>query len=153
MNVKPWRNLGILITEANFGRGSSREHAPWALLDFGIRCVIAPSFPDIFFNNCFKNGILPIVLPTALVDKLISLASSPATARLVIDLPNQSIGLHDGVKLTFEIDAGRKVDLINGLAEIDRSLESEQCIADFEARHRAAQPWLRDIDPSFFAKE
>ena len=133
---------GILVAGANFGCGSSREHAPWALLDFGIRCVIAPSFADIFYNNCFKNGILPIELPKAQVDLLMDDAQRGANAVVTVDLERQEITGPDGGTLHFEIDPFRKHCLLNGLDDIGLSLEKAAKIDDYEARQRQEQPWL-----------
>jgi 3-isopropylmalate/(R)-2-methylmalate dehydratase small subunit len=118
LNKPAYRDAQILVAGDNFGCGSSREHAPWALLDFGIRCVIAPSFADIFFNNCFKNGILPIPLPQEDVDKLMDDASNGANATLTIDLEAQEITRPDGQKIAFEIDPFRKHCLLNGLDDL-----------------------------------
>ncbi len=140
LNQPAYRQAQILVTGDNFGCGSSREHAPWALLDFGIRCVIAPSFADIFFNNCFKNGILPIVLPQADVDKLLDDALRGENARLAIDLNTQEITGPDGGKISFEVDAFRKHCLLNGLDDIDLTLQKKTEIDAFEAA-LDAQPW------------
>ena len=137
-----YRHAQILITGANFGCGSSREHAPWALLDAGIRCVIAPSFGDIFYNNCFKNGILPIELPKAEVDLLMDDAQRGANAVLTVDLESQEITGPDGGTLHFEVDPFRKHCLLNGLDDIGLSLEKVAKIDDYEAKQRLEQPWL-----------
>jgi 3-isopropylmalate/(R)-2-methylmalate dehydratase small subunit len=142
LNRPAYRKASILVAGANFGCGSSREHAPWALLDFGIRCVIAPSFADIFYNNCFKNGILPIVLPKEDVDKLMDDAERGANAVIGIDLEKQEIRGPDGGCIRFEIDAFRKRCLLNGLDDIGLTMERAPAIDSFEARNRAAQPWL-----------
>ncbi len=142
LNKQAYRAAEILVAGDNFGCGSSREHAPWALLDFGIRCVIAPSFADIFYNNCFKNGILPIVLPQEEVDKLMEDAERGANAVLSIDLEAQEIRGPDGGVIRFEIDPFRKHCLLNGLDDIALTLEKEAAIARFEARRSQAQPWL-----------
>ena len=123
LNKPAYRNAQILVAGENFGCGSSREHAPWALLDFGIRCVIAPSFADIFFNNCFKNGILPIVLPQEDVDKLMDDAERGANAVVTVDLENQTITGPDGGSIPFEVDAFRKHCLINVLDDIGLTLK------------------------------
>ena len=136
-----YRNAQILVAGENFGCGSSREHAPWALLDFGIRCVVAPSFADIFFNNCFKNGILPIVLPQEDVDKLMDDAERGANAVVTIDLENQVITGPDGGEIGFEVDAFRKHCLLNGLDDIGLTLEKAEAIDAFEAAMHARQPW------------
>jgi len=142
LNRPAYRNAVILVTGANFGCGSSREHAPWALLDFGIRCIIAPSFADIFYNNCFKNGILPIVLPQEDVDKLMDDANRGANATVTVDLENQTITGPDGGEIRFEIDPFRKHCLLNGLDDIGLSLEKVDAIAAHETKRRAATPWL-----------
>ena len=142
LNKPAYRKAQILVAGDNFGCGSSREHAPWAILDFGIRCVIAPSFADIFYNNCFKNGILPIVLPQEEVDKLMDDAERGANAIITVDLDKQSITGPDGGEIKFEIDPFKKHCLLNGLDEIGLSLEKERSIGDYEARRRAATPWL-----------
>ncbi|MBM3509730.1 MAG: 3-isopropylmalate dehydratase small subunit [Alphaproteobacteria bacterium] len=142
LNREPYRKAQILIAGENFGCGSSREHAPWALLDFGIRCVIAPSFADIFFNNCFKNGILPIVQPKAVVEKLLDAAGRGANAIVTVDLEKQEITGPDGGRVTFEVDPFRKHCLLNGLDDIGLTLEKEAKIAAFESKQRREQPWL-----------
>jgi 3-isopropylmalate/(R)-2-methylmalate dehydratase small subunit len=142
LNRPAYRNAQILVAGENFGCGSSREHAPWALLDFGIRCVIAPSFADIFFNNCFKNGILPIVLPQEDVDKLMDDAGRGANATLTVDLESQTIRGPDGGEISFEVDAFRKRCLLEGLDDIGLTLEKAEAIDAYEARLRAQAPWL-----------
>ncbi|MBI1237754.1 MAG: 3-isopropylmalate dehydratase small subunit [Alphaproteobacteria bacterium] len=142
LNKGPYRKAEILISGANFGCGSSREHAPWALLDFGIRCVIAPSFADIFHGNCFKNGILPIVLPQEEIDKLLDDASRGANATITVDLEKQEIRGPDGGVIRFDIDPFRKQCLINGWDDIGLTLRNEKDIDTFEERRRMAQPWL-----------
>jgi 3-isopropylmalate/(R)-2-methylmalate dehydratase small subunit len=142
LNKPAYRNAQILVSGENFGCGSSREHAPWAIVDFGIRCIIAPSFADIFYNNTFKNGILPIVLPPEDVEKLMDDANRGANAIVTIDLENQTITGPDGGEISFEIDPFKKHCLLNGLDEIGLSLEKEQSITDFEAKRRVATPWL-----------
>ncbi|HEY7689049.1 MAG TPA: 3-isopropylmalate dehydratase small subunit [Dongiaceae bacterium] len=142
LNRPAYRKASILVAGANFGCGSSREHAPWALLDFGIRCVIAPSFADIFYNNCFKNGILPIKLPQSEVDKLMDDAERGANAVISIDLEKQEIRGPDGGCITFELDAFRKQCLLNGLDDIGLTLQKAPSIQAFEAKNRGAQPWL-----------
>ena len=137
-----YRHAQILITGENFGCGSSREHAPWALLDFGIRCVIAPSFGEIFYNNCFKNGILPVELPKAEVDLLMEDAQRGANAVVTVDLESQEITGPDGGTLHFEVDPFRKHCLLNGLDDIGLSLEKVAKIDDYEAKQRLEQPWL-----------
>ncbi|QIE55419.1 3-isopropylmalate dehydratase small subunit [Pikeienuella piscinae] len=142
LNKPAYREAKILIAGDNFGCGSSREHAPWALLDFGIRCVIAPSFADIFFNNCFKNGILPIALPQEEVDKLLDDASRGANAVVTVDLERQVITGPDGGEIAFDVDAFRKHCLINGLDDIGLTMEKESAIDAFEAARAERQPWL-----------
>jgi 3-isopropylmalate/(R)-2-methylmalate dehydratase small subunit len=140
LNRPAYRKASILVAGENFGCGSSREHAPWALLDFGIRCVIAPSFADIFYNNCFKNGILPIVLPKEEIAKLFDDAERGANAVITIDLEKQEIAGPDGGRIRFEIDAFRKHCLLNGLDDIGLTLQKAAEIDSYEARQRAAQP-------------
>ncbi len=137
-----YKDTKILVTGENFGCGSSREHAPWAILDAGIRCVIAPSFGDIFYNNCFKNGILPIQLPKEQVDLLMDDASRGANAVVSIDLEKQEITGPDGGTIHFEIDAFRKHCLLNGLDDIGQTLEKTPRIDDYEAKQKHQQPWL-----------
>ena len=136
LNREPYRHAEILVAGANFGCGSSREHAPWALLDFGICAVIAPSFADIFFNNCFKNGILPIVLDAATIDGLMK------DSQLTIDLPHQTITRPNGERIPFEVDAANKRALVEGLDEIGLSLEMNADIDRFEELQYRVQPWL-----------
>ncbi len=137
-----YKDAQILVAGANFGCGSSREHAPWAILDAGIRCVIAPSFGDIFYNNCFKNGILPIQVPKEQVDLLMDDAERGANAVVSIDLEKQEITGPDGGTVHFEIDPFRKHCLLNGLDDIGQTLEKVAKIDDYEARQRQEQPWL-----------
>ena len=142
LNQAPYRDAAILLVGENFGCGSSREHAPWALLDFGIRCVIGPSFADIFYNNSFKNGLLLVTLPQAEVDALIDDAGRGANARLTVDLENQRITPTGGATIAFDIDPFRRHCLLNGLDDIGLTLAKADKIAAFEARQRVAQPWL-----------
>ena len=142
LNRPAYRNAEILVAGDNFGCGSSREHAPWALLDFGIRCVIAPSFADIFYNNCFKNGILPIALPQEDVDKLMDDAERGANAVITVDLENQTITGPDGGTITFEVDAFKKHCLLNGLDDIGLTMEKVAAIDAFEARAALSRPWV-----------
>ncbi|HSZ74559.1 MAG TPA: 3-isopropylmalate dehydratase small subunit [Rhizomicrobium sp.] len=142
LNRSAYRHAQILVTGANFGCGSSREHAPWALLDFGIRAVIAPSFADIFYGNCFKNGILPITLPQEDIDKLMDDAERGANAVITIDLEKQEIRGPDGGCITFEIDPFRKQTLLQGWDDIGLTLRNEQKISDFEARRKVQAPWM-----------
>ncbi|MFA5120310.1 3-isopropylmalate dehydratase small subunit [Zavarzinia sp.] len=142
LNQPAWRKAQILVAGANFGCGSSREHAPWAILDFGIRCVIAPSYADIFYNNCFKNGILPIILPQEQVDLLMDDAKRGSNAIVTVDLEAQEITGPDGGKIHFDIDPFRKHCLLNGLDDIGLTLVKKPKIDDFEARQKLSQPWL-----------
>ena len=142
LNRPAWRNAEILVAGDNFGCGSSREHAPWALLDFGIRCVIAPGFADIFFNNCFKNGILPIVLPQEQVDILMKDAEKGANARIEVDLEAQTITSSDGEVFTFQVDAFKKHCLLNGLDDIGLTLEKAASIETYESKMAAQRPWV-----------
>jgi 3-isopropylmalate/(R)-2-methylmalate dehydratase small subunit len=142
LNKPAYREAQILVAGENFGCGSSREHAPWALLDFGIRCVIAPSYADIFFNNCFKNGILPIVLPQEQVDALMKDAEKGANARITVDLEAQTVTASDGTVFRFEVDPFRKHCLLNGLDDIGLSLEKASFIEGFEAKAAQARPWV-----------
>jgi 3-isopropylmalate/(R)-2-methylmalate dehydratase small subunit len=142
LNRQAYRNAKILVAHENFGCGSSREHAPWALLDFGIRCVIAPSFAEIFFNNCFKNGILPIALPQEDVDKLMDDAERGANATITVDLEKQQITGPDGGTITFEVDQFRRHCLLNGLDDIALTLEKAPTIDAFESRMGAERPWV-----------
>jgi len=142
LNKPAYREAKVLVGGENFGCGSSREHAPWALLDFGIRCVVAPSFADIFYNNCFKNGILPIQLPQEDVDELMDDAERGANAVLTVDLENQTITGPDGGEIAFEIDAFRKHCLLNGLDDIGLTMEKSGSIDAFEKKLSVSQPWL-----------
>ncbi len=141
LNQPQYRKAEILVAGDNFGCGSSREHAPWALLDFGIRCVISTSFADIFFNNCFKNGILPVVLPQAAVDHLMEDAKKGANARISVDLAAQTVTAADGTSFGFEVDPFKKHCLLNGLDDIGLTLEKAASIDTFEAKAAAARPW------------
>ena len=142
LNQPAYRNAQIIVAGDNFGCGSSREHAPWALLDFGIRCVISTSFADIFFNNCFKNGILPIVLPQEDVDKLMDDAQRGANAVITVDLENQTITGPDGGEISFEVDPFRKHCLLNGLDDIGLTLEKAAAIDTFETQAAQSRPWV-----------
>ena len=137
-----YQNARIIVAGPNFGCGSSREHAPWALLDFGIRCVISESFADIFYNNCFKNGILPIKVPKEIIDKLMDDASRGSNAVIEIDLEKQEIKGPDGGTVHFDIDPFRKHCLLNGLDDIGLTMEKRTEIDDFEGRQKESQPWL-----------
>ncbi|WP_313802539.1 3-isopropylmalate dehydratase small subunit [Sphingobium sp.] len=144
LNKTPWNEARILVAGDNFGCGSSREHAPWALLDFGIRCVIAPGIADIFYNNCFKNGILPIVLPEAEVEELMRLASDAGSATMSVDLVGQTIEA-GGRTFAFEVDPKRKHDLLGGIDEISDTLVRGASIDAFEANERRMRPWQPQI--------
>ena len=141
LNQPAYRKAQILVAGDNFGCGSSREHAPWALLDFGIRCVISTSFADIFFNNCFKNGILPVVLPQSAVDHLMDDAKKGENARITIDLERQMVTAADGTEFPFEVDAFKKHCLLNGLDDIGLTMEKASAIDAFEARNATLRPW------------
>jgi 3-isopropylmalate/(R)-2-methylmalate dehydratase small subunit len=142
LNKPAYKNAKLLIAGANFGCGSSREHAPWALLDFGIRCVIAPSFADIFYNNCFKNGMLPVALPQADVERLMQDASLGANAIISVDLEKQEIRRPDGSAIHFDIDPFRKQCLLNGWDDIGLTMRHEKDISDFETRRQLSEPWV-----------
>lgn len=142
LNKPGFRKASILIAGDNFGCGSSREHAPWALLDFGIRCVIAPDFADIFYNNCFENGILPIKLPQQIVDQLMQEAAKGANATFTIHLEAQKIVLPDGSEIGFEIDGYRKWRLLNGLDSVGLTLQKQSRIDSYEKDATLRQPWL-----------
>ena len=142
LNQPAYRDAQVLVAGENFGCGSSREHAPWAIADFGIRCIIAPSFADIFYNNCFKNGILPIVLPPEQVDILMKDAEKGANARIEIDLEKQQVTSSDGEVFTFEVDAFKKHCLLNGLDDIGLTMEKAPAIDTFEAAAAQSRPWV-----------
>lgn len=142
LNQPAYREAKILVVGDNFGCGSSREHAPWALLDFGIRCIISTDFADIFYSNCFKNGVLPIKLPQDDVDKLMEDAERGTNATVSIDLESQKITSSDGDEFSFEIDAFRKHCLLNGLDEIGLTMKKEAKISAYEKVIKASQPWL-----------
>jgi 3-isopropylmalate/(R)-2-methylmalate dehydratase small subunit len=142
LNKPAYRHAKILVAGDNFGCGSSREHAPWALTDFGIKCVIAPSFADIFYNNCFKNGLLPIALPQDVVDQLLDDAKKGANAVLTIDLEQQTISRPDGEVVRFEIDPFRKHCLLNGLDDIGQTEQKAADIGAYEEKARATRPWV-----------
>ena len=145
LNQPKYREAQILIAGDNFGCGSSREHAPWALLDFGIRCVIAPSFADIFHNNCFKNGILPIALLPAVCEQLMADAALGTNARITVDLARQVVIRPDGQEIAFEVDAFRKHCLLNGLDDIGLTLEHAPAIDSYEAKLKSEQGWRPTI--------
>ena len=142
LNKPAYRNAKIIVAGDNFGCGSSREHAPWALLDYGIRCVISTSFADIFYNNCFKNGILPIKVSPEDLEKLFDDANRGANATLTVDLEKQEIRGPDGGKVHFEIDAFRRHCLLNGLDDIGITMVKSEKIADHEQKTKAARPWM-----------
>ncbi len=142
LNQPAYRSAEIIVAGDNFGCGSSREHAPWALLDYGIRCVISTSFADIFYNNCFKNGILPIVLPANEIEALFQLVNVTPGFKLVVDLPSQAVVRPDGHAVPFQIDAFRKECLLNGWDDIGLTLRHADKIKAFEENRRVSQPWL-----------
>ncbi|GBG15110.1 3-isopropylmalate/(R)-2-methylmalate dehydratase small subunit [Novimethylophilus kurashikiensis] len=142
LNQPRYHGASVLLTRENFGCGSSREHAPWALLDYGFRAIIAPSFADIFFNNCFKNGILPIKLDAAIVDQLFNEVAGQEGYKLTVDLENQVVVTPSGQRIAFEVDAHRKYCLLNGFDDIGLTLRHVDAIKAFEAKYKVAQPWL-----------
>ncbi|MFH5773015.1 3-isopropylmalate dehydratase small subunit [Paracoccus broussonetiae] len=142
LNQPAYRQSQIIVAGDNFGCGSSREHAPWALMDFGIRCVISTSFADIFFNNCFKNGILPIVMPKEVVDVLMEDARKGANARMTVDLENQVVTTSDGQSFAFEVDAFRKHCMLEGLDDIGLTMEKSGSIDSFETQMAQSRPWV-----------
>jgi len=142
LNQERYRGAQVLLTRENFGCGSSREHAPWAIEDYGFRAIVGPSFADIFFNNCFKNGLLPIVLPASEVERLFKQVESTPGYKLHIDLDAQTVTAPDGRSLRFDIDAFRKECLLKGLDDIGLTLRHADQIREFEERRRATQPWL-----------
>ena len=142
LNQPRYAGASVLLARANFGCGSSREHAPWALAEYGFRAIIAPSFADIFFNNSFKNGLLPIVLAAAEVEALFAQCEATEGYALSIDLAAQTVARPDGVQYRFDVDAFRKHCLLHGLDDIGTTLQAHAAIVAFEAKHRATQPWL-----------
>ena len=142
LNREPFRHAEILIAHENFGCGSSREHAPWALLDFGIRCIIAPDFADIFHTNCFKNGILPVRLPRAVCDQLMDDSKMGGNARVTVDLVRQVVVRPNGEEIAFEIDPFRKHLLLNGLDDIGQTMHHAPKIDEFETKRAKAQDWM-----------
>ncbi|SEW30237.1 3-isopropylmalate/(R)-2-methylmalate dehydratase small subunit [Aliiroseovarius sediminilitoris] len=142
LNKPQYRDAEILVAGDNFGCGSSREHAPWAIADFGIKCVISTSFADIFFSNCFKNGILPIILPQDQIDILMADAEKGANARMTVDLESQEITTSDGEVIPFEVDAFKKHCLLNGLDDIGLTMEKQGAIESFEAKAATQRPWV-----------
>ena len=142
LNREPFRHAEILIAHENFGCGSSREHAPWALLDFGIRCIIAPDFADIFHTNCFKNGILPVRLPRAVCDQLMDDSKMGGNARITVDLNRQVVVRPNGEEIAFEIDPFRKHLLLNGLDDIGQTLQHAPKIDEFETKRAKSPDWM-----------
>lgn len=142
LNKAQYRNAEILVAGDNFGCGSSREHAPWAIKDFGIRCIISTSFADIFYNNCFKNGVLPIILPQEQVDALMKDAEKGSNARIEIDLADQTVTSSDGDVYSFEVDAFKKHCLLNGLDDIGLTMEKVGSINNYEAKLSSERPWV-----------
>lgn len=142
LNKPQYRETEILVAGDNFGCGSSREHAPWAIKDFGIKCVISTSFADIFFNNCFKNGILPIVLPKEQVDVLMADAEKGANARVTVDLEDQTVTTSDGESFSFEVDSFKKHCLMNGLDDIGLTMEKATSIDTYEEKAAQSRPWV-----------
>lgn len=146
MNQPRYQGASILLARDNFGCGSSREHAPWALSDYGIRALIAPSFADIFFNNCFKNGLLPVVLPEAVVDKLFKAVLATPHYQLTVDLTNQQVRTSDGESFSFEVDEFRKYCLLNGFDDIALTLRHAEDIKTYEAQRQLAEPWIFGVN-------
>ncbi len=142
LNKEKYRDASILLVRENFGCGSSREHAPWALLDYGFRVLLAPSFADIFYNNCFKNGILPIVLPGDTIDSLFAEVKSCKNFQMIVDLEKQQIALSGGERLEFNLDTFRKNCLLNGLDDIGLTLDKADLIRAYEGQRRETCPWL-----------
>jgi 3-isopropylmalate/(R)-2-methylmalate dehydratase small subunit len=142
LNKKAYRNTEIIVAGENFGCGSSREHAPWALLDFGIKCVISTSYADIFYNNCFKNGILPIVLKPEEVELLMEDSKNGENARISIDLERQIVQSSEGIEFSFEIDEFKKHCLLNGLDDIGLTMEKVSIIDEFEENYQKKMPWV-----------
>ena len=142
LNKAQYRNAEILVAGDNFGCGSSREHAPWAIKDFGIRCIISTSFADIFYNNCFKNGVLPIILPQEQVDALMKDAEKGSNARIEIDLAGQTVTSSDGDVYSFEVDTFKKHCLLNGLDDIGLTMEKVGSIDNYEAKLSSERPWV-----------
>ena len=142
LNFPQYAGSEILLSRENFGCGSSREHAPWALEDYGFRVIIAPSFADIFYNNCFKNALLPVVLTAEQVDRLFDLAASGEPVQLTVSLENQTVSLGDGTQWSFEVNDFRKYCLINGLDDIGITLQDADAIRAFETKHQQQSPWL-----------
>jgi len=148
LNAPRYQGAGILLTRENFGCGSSREHAPWALLDYGFRSIVAVSFADIFYNNCFKNGILPVVLSPEEIDRIFGEVLSTPGYRLTVDLPSQKVITPSGTAFSFSVDPVRKAYLLEGLDEIGLSLKKEEAIADYEKKRSAEAPWIKPSSPA-----
>ena len=146
LNFPRYQGASILLARENFGCGSSREHAPWALEDYGFRCIIAPSYADIFYNNCFKNGVLPITLPADTVDSLFAALYGTEGYQLTVDLEQCAITLPDGTELAFEVEAFRRARLLEGLDDIGTTLQHADAIRSYEARVRQERPWLFDAN-------
>lgn len=144
LNFPRYQGASILLARENFGCGSSREHAPWALDQYGFRCIIAPSFADIFYNNCFKNGLLPVVLPNEVVDRLFEQMYAQPGYQLTVDLAEQTVVAPDGSRYSFEVDDFRKQCLLNGYDDIELTLLESEAIKVYEARQREATPWIFD---------
>ena len=142
LNKAPYRNANLLVAGPNFGCGSSREHAPWALRDYGIKCIISTSFADIFYNNCFKNGMLPIVMPQEVVDVLMKDADKGSNARMTVDLERQVVTTSDGEEFAFEVDPFRKHCLLEGLDDVGLTMEKVGAIDSFEAEAAQSRPWV-----------
>lgn len=142
LNQEPYRSASILVADENFGCGSSREHAPWALLDFGIRCVIAPSFADIFYNNSFKNGVLPVTLEKSVVEDILSVVADKGNCEITVDLEQNVISYGDGKEVSFEIDPFRRTCLLEGLDDIGLTLQQEKDIAAYEDGLAKDKPWV-----------
>ncbi|MCK0536178.1 3-isopropylmalate dehydratase small subunit [Alcanivorax quisquiliarum] len=142
LNQPRYEGASVLLTRRNFGCGSSREHAPWALQDYGFRTILAPSFADIFFNNCFKNGMLPIVLPEEEIETLFQQVEAQQGYQLTIDLNEQVVARPDGVKIPFEVDAFRKHCLLNGLDDIGLTLQDADAIRAYESKRQQSEPWV-----------
>ncbi len=142
LNQDRYQGASILLARENFGCGSSREHAPWALLDYGFRCVIAPGFADIFYNNCFKNGMLPVVLDDSIMDRLFAECSANEGYALSVDLNTQTVSTPSGASFPFEVDAFRQHCLLNGLDDIDLTLQDAAAIQMYEARQKKLAPWM-----------
>ena len=145
LNQARYQGASILLARENFGCGSSREHAPWALEDYGFRCIIAPSYADIFYNNCFKNGVLPVVLEASVVEGLFAEMYATPGYQLSVDLDSQLVTTPAGAQHAFDVDAFRKHCLLNGLDDIGLTLESSAAIRDYESKWRQQSPWLFDV--------